>query len=481
MTVVHDFSHLSLMTAEQKFYLQALIVPQVTKIISQIKTQGFKLIPVFNSTTTNCTLKADLIANYSIQTTAADLLIFFTDQNSTTADLTNSIPCGLDFDTNRTTIGIISLNVKGLSFTVNRLEPLTRMLLKEHLHLMAMNSMIFPYMDKIKKYFVVETSPWNSKSLVTRVSTPTLVALGMSYFGCSNFTGLYLEDETAYNNGKVFWEKLLLGNELMVADNSPVAPLSLFTLAFLNDTSWYQTDPTSAEALTWGYQKGCAFIAARCGKPFTEYCSTEGIPSCTSDHSTKSFCRVSKYSNGCLISNWMDGGLCPATFGRVATAQYESGGPNSRCLVVRSKGMVATGCYQVKCVANYLSLTINGNTYTCGSSGNSITIESNVLEITCPNITEFCNIITQASCPNDCSGVGVCKTNRLCNCHPFFIGDSCNTKFQCNETVSGPTLSVKQCENLTQFNQSTALTELGGSAGLPAIFAVAVILSYFFG
>jgi len=39
---------------------------------------------------------------------------------------------------------------------------------------------------------------------------------------------------------------------------------SLFTLALLESTGWYEVDYDTQEPHWWGYQKGCDFIEEKC-------------------------------------------------------------------------------------------------------------------------------------------------------------------------------------------------------------------------
>lgn len=477
--VAYDYSHLTL-SEDQLFMLQNIVVPQVTAVMTQISVKGFQMIPPFNASTTNCTFNATLISNYSEQQTNADLLIFFVNYNSSSGDLGYSIPCGLDYDTNRTIIGIVYLNMQILRFTTDFFETSFRLILKQHIHLMAMNSMLFPYMKAISKYIKTETSAWNDKTTVTRIATPQVVSAGQSYFNCPTFAGLLLEDESGYFYGRVFWEKLAVGNELMVADLPFRAPLSVFTLSFLNDTTWYLTSTSTAETLIWGYQKGCAFLASGCDKPFIEYCSKRNQNICTPDYMSKGQCVTSKYSNGCLIANWVNSGACNSLYNMALTAMNEKGGQQSRCLPISLNGAPNVGCYPIKCVANYLSFTIQGMSYVCGATAQEVIVQAGQLSVICPNVTEFCGIINNSMCPNDCSAVGVCKLTRQCSCHPFYQGDTCTNQYQCNSTLSGPVLSQPQCIAATTFNASTVMMPLFQTARKTAVLLTAAVLLVMF-
>lgn len=455
MNTIIDTSHLNLLTPTQLFILQQYIFPPLLTTLSSIKVQGFGIIPGFNASSTNCSFNSQLIANYSNQISNTDLVVFIMNINSSSAPFSSSVPCGVDFDTNRPLVGIITINLYYMQFTFNKFRSIIYLFLKQFIHIMALNSKLLPLIPWNATSLVSEQSTLNPKVKVKKIASSGIVSLGKTYFNCSTFSGLYLEDENLENLGMINWEKKILGNDLMVADYPSFSVLSSFTLTFLNDTKWYWVNFTITEFLTWGNNEGCGFLGSDCSSNFNEFCESEGKITCSSDFISKSICASSKYSNECLIRNWYNGGLCTSQSDLVLTAKYEIAGAYSRCFDVKIANKFTAGCYVIKCIANYLNVIVQDIQYTCSSSGQVLNVAD--IQIICPNITQFCGIMNTNTCPNDCSGNGVCQINKVCNCHPFFNGAQCANKFQCNN-ANGQGALVLACSAATNYTPATLMT-----------------------
>ena len=82
--------------------------------------------------------------------------------------------------------------------------------------------------------------------------------------------------------------------------------LSSFTLAFFEDTGWYNANYSEAEALIWGAGKGCGFLEEKCidvdrgtttfGADEGYFCTESAQESCTADRLSKGVCAMSKYT-----------------------------------------------------------------------------------------------------------------------------------------------------------------------------------------
>lgn len=478
MNIKFDTSHLNQTSPIQLFLLNNLILPKITSMLSRTKVIGFGNIPPFNSTSSNCIFNPLLMTNYSTTSTPADLLIFLMNDNLSTALPATSKPCGLDFDTNRTTIGQIVINMLSFNTTFTQFRYTINLILKEMFHVMAFNNKLFPQMSLPSTSIIQEQSVFNSKITVTKIATPGILSLGINYFNCSNFSGIYIENTFGDSSGNFNWEKRILGNDIMVADYPSLTVLSAFTLTFLNDTKWYLTDPTQAEFLVWGNNEGCGFLSTACSNSYPEYCSTVGQSTCTSDFMSKSICTGSSLTDQCPIRNWYSAGLCTDSLNLAITAKYEQSGAFSRCFDVILAGAKTSGCYLATCVANYLNIQVQGIIFACGSTGQVIT--SSDLQIICPNVTRFCGIINNDQCPNDCSGVGVCTSNKICNCNPFFTGDSCATQFQCNSSISGPIFSGAQCTLVNNFTAPATIYAPVSFLKLISIFSILISLVHIF-
>ena len=91
----------------------------------------------------------------------------------------------------------------------------------------------------------------------------------------------------------------MMGNDIITATISANPVVSKITLAFFQDTGWYEVDYDQAETFFWGYQDGCPFLNTSCydsqgHTPFPEYfCEPqthETFYGCTEDYTSKGIC-----------------------------------------------------------------------------------------------------------------------------------------------------------------------------------------------
>ncbi|KAI0209622.1 Leishmanolysin-like peptidase [Lamellibrachia satsuma] len=86
------------------------------------------------------------------------------------------------------------------------------------------------------------------------------------HFGCDTLEGGELEDQGGEGTKGSHWEKRVFENEAMtgVLTQNPV--FSRVTLALMEDTGWYHVNYRMAEALQYGFGKGCDFAEYSCKK-----------------------------------------------------------------------------------------------------------------------------------------------------------------------------------------------------------------------
>ncbi len=76
------------------------------------------------------------------------------------------------------------------------------------------------------------------------IKTPNVLKAAREHFGCENITGVEIENE---GSGGLHWEKTFFHNEMMTSVFDKNWALSKITLAFLQDTGWYQVNTTNTE------------------------------------------------------------------------------------------------------------------------------------------------------------------------------------------------------------------------------------------
>jgi leishmanolysin-like peptidase len=164
---------------------------------------------------------------------------------------------------------------------------------------------------------------------VKKVITPNVVAQAKQHFNCYNNwpnAGVELEDFGGGGTASSHWEKRLFYNDIMSGFSEPVSYKSAVTLAYFQDSGWYQVDYAAAERLPWGNGEGCAFVQQKCvgsGAWDKRYVCAEadaGKQGCTVDGMVKARCLLSKGITD--IPPWGRYYASDATKGGLASADY---------------------------------------------------------------------------------------------------------------------------------------------------------------
>jgi hypothetical protein len=72
-----------------------------------------------------------------------------------------------------------------------------------------------------------------------------------------------------------------------------------------------------------------------------------------------------------------------------------------------------------------------------------------------------------SSCPNDCSGNGICRVNNQCICSHFFYGEDCSKKRECNanEAALCSSISPPVSSSSSPKDYSNILRNVGSFVG----------------
>lgn len=73
-----------------------------------------------------------------------------------------------------------------------------------------------------------------------------------------------LEDEGGAGSARSHWDKVMAGNELMVANRTPNRVNSELTMRLFEDSGWYQVNYKMAERLFWNHNAGCKAVQPAC-------------------------------------------------------------------------------------------------------------------------------------------------------------------------------------------------------------------------
>lgn len=206
------------------------------------------------------------------------------------------------------------------------------------------------------------------------IKSPKVLALGKDHFKCDTLEGVPAEDDSSSGSPGSHWEKVVLGNEIMVptATNKVI---SKFSLKLLEDSGWYQVDYNMGEPFLWGIRAGCDIIKGDCNINGNK-CAKIGEKGCFYDYTFKANCSSDVFQNKCSFFTGTDYTRhdCrqPANRDNFSEALGEFHGNKSRCFTGQ---MVANGfihrnyCYFSSCEAGKVKILIGKKTYECLSSG----------------------------------------------------------------------------------------------------------------
>ena len=133
------------------------------------------------------------------------------------------------------------------------------------------------------------------------------------------------------------------------------------------------------------------------------------------------------FSDSCYLRLSESIGFCSAVYSSsfFSSSSVERKGRDARCFPVKKNGgATRTGaCLKYQCTASGLNVIAGQTTYNCTEKEKTYEIGEGMV-LTCPGL-EFCEKIAAESCPGDCSGNGICRTDKTCQCRFGFAGSSC--------------------------------------------------------
>eukprot|EP00286_Rhodomonas_abbreviata_P015084 CAMPEP_0181315854 /NCGR_PEP_ID=MMETSP1101-20121128/15591_1 /TAXON_ID=46948 /ORGANISM="Rhodomonas abbreviata, Strain Caron Lab Isolate" /LENGTH=643 /DNA_ID=CAMNT_0023423077 /DNA_START=243 /DNA_END=2171 /DNA_ORIENTATION=- len=136
---------------------------------------------------------------------------------------------------------------------------------------------------------------------ISRLVTPTVRDVSRTHFNCSTLAGAELENDGGDGTALSHWEKRLFVSEYMTGSQGAGIEdvLSLFTLAVLQDSGWYEVNFGAAGEFKWGRGKGCDFPLDTCPDENMEQCRNLAQPKCTFDYSAIGSCYNDPLMDGC--------------------------------------------------------------------------------------------------------------------------------------------------------------------------------------
>jgi len=265
------------------------------------------------------------------------------------------------------------------------------------------------------------------------IKSPHVLEYAKKYFNCPNLEGVPVENAGGEGSAGSHWEKVVLGNEIMVADQVANPVLSHFTLKLLEDSGWYQINYNMAEPYFWGKNEGCQLMTGKC-QFHSNTCNTDAAEGCFYDYTFQASCKGDTFTDDCKFFTGTDFSQhdCRVPENKAINDGHfgEYYGLKSRCFNGRIKGkkrLHGNMCYRSECRKGVISMRIGDQVYKCLYEGQKIKPTGVDGYVTCPDPKDFC-AHDEALCENDCNLNGRCVVGNKCYCYPGYSGASCGIK-----------------------------------------------------
>lgn len=320
--------------------------------------------------------------------------------------------------------------------------------------------------------------------------------------------GVELEDGGGGATAGKHLEERLFYNELMsgwIHQNSRPTAVSL---AFLQDSGWYQVDYSSTESMGWGKGEGCDFLLNRCDQwPDRYFCQEPNEDGCSPDLLSKGVCNA--YSSGapfeskyqyfpddptkggkfsgadfCPFYAARSNGDCSASTTPISFFYGEATGSGSRCMMgdfqLASYSRTRThhgACLRTSCLRNQIlqiqlapgrpyaatvECPVEGGSVDLGSLPETSSDWSGFLE--CPPARLLCD--GDPCSVQDCSGHGRCQSaDGSCICDSGYYGEG---GFSCDRRRCPVGPLGTECSGNGDCDASTGVCTDGD--GLPGCF-----------
>ena len=419
----------------------------------------------------------------------ADLILMFTAQaNQQDKFVAWAAACQIHPVTGRPTAGQVNINPYFISTERKKFFDQFATVLHEIYHVMGFANNLYKYFidpETLRRKRMSETFVENrsGKGFKYYLVSPNVVEFAKKHYGCRSIQGVPVEDNGSEGSAGSHWEKVALGNDMMVANTVASPVLSLFTLKLLEDSGWYKINEKMAEEFFWAKDTGCNFIKSgkcsysghTCGKGPAG--TGEG---CFYDYTFQAVCSSDTFQNQCYFFTGTDFNRMDCRVeenkdlnkGMLFDEKY---GFESRCFNGNLREYVdkyryrphGNFCYKARCDDGKISFMINGQTYYCKKDEEEIKNPGGYHGfIKCPKIKDFCDQL-DASCPFDCYMNGRCLRGAKCYCYAGYTGKYCKKlkDYGDGETIGATQSTANNGYSNSGYSSNSNSGGRGGSAG----------------
>ena len=362
-----------------------------------------------------------------------------------------------DKNTNRPILGVVELNTAIDTFTKNHIIFISNLLLHEISHVLAFNSDLFPYFNKLPNLQQAVSDIEINGIKRQFLSTPKVVEKANQHFNTDCLLGVELEDQGGSDTAGSHWEARIMLGDYMIGVDYPEIVISDITLAVFEDSNWYKVNYYSGGLFKTGKNEGYNFLFGDCVNKNNEesnfkleFCNNQRDPFCSPGLIDRGYCYLGIYPEGENIpkkyqyySNPLKGGWDIANYCPVMQNDYEKANNfyyYSRCNIIGKENYTEIGeklsntsfCFMSSLVKSSLSEEIKSKysnekaicyeVIQCDNTLKHYTIKIGETEFTCENgnniesyeIEGFEGKITCPPYNRICSGTKLC--NDLYDC-----------------------------------------------------------------
>ena len=166
----------------------------------------------------------------------------------------------VDPDNHQPLIGVVKLNKEINYNKENSLEYFEAIILHELIHILGFSNY---YLEKIFNNFIVIKN--NSYEIEKRyINSTKVLEVDKKYFNCNTLKGVESENIDEGGFGSHWEERILLGDIMNGVFYPEEQVISEFTLAFLEDTGFYNVNYFTGGLMQYGKNKGCDFLTSKC-------------------------------------------------------------------------------------------------------------------------------------------------------------------------------------------------------------------------
>ena len=446
-----DASNVRTNTDEQREYLLKVVAEQGNKIFAdKIGISGSQRIRGNPNIERYCTYGnivtvPDRYLDY-YSSTNADFILLLATEDGEEGTLAYASACYSDRDTGRPIIGLAVFNNAYLDPSKGTLDNDVATYVHEVLHALVFSSQLFKKFPKVREFPEDPDSKLVPQYVVSNgmhyLRGTNLLKVTRDHFDCQDISVIPLEDNGGEGSVGGHFERVIFGDETMVAEDVSIAKFSKITLALLKDSGWYDIDLSKGDLWTWGKGEGCELFSKTCSNSsIEETCDRNNNFGCDKTFHFKMSCQSTGFTNGCKIK---------ALGERCTHLQkpyfFESTNINSRCQELTYNGAKFAGCVDVACSRSKTRYQVSlGGKYPtkfiCDHEGQSHKPWKGY-EFFCENPKLICRDL----CPKGCYERGKCLENGQCMCDPLFEGEICGTFNRC------PGLSRNVCYAVINSN-----------------------------